>query len=207
MYRAIAYLVLSITLAMATLYAVPAHGADKGKAGKIKAAEPAPKPWEPQQYTPDEAPVYNVHNWYAGVTGGYAWVPDGFDDVWHGGVYGGYLWRPNAVLGLGVEADYVLRDLGHLKLDDGVASLRGRVGVFVSPTTFVYATGGVAQATTAFVPDGFRKGPVVGGGVEKDLGKNWAVRAEVLHYRHADEYLEWGDLGSTAARLGLSFKF
>lgn len=207
MYRVIGYLVLAISMVIAGACALPAHGADKSKSGKIKAAQ-QPK-YEPPSYVPpaEELPPYNVHNWYAGVTGGYAWAPNGFDDTWHGGVYGGYLWRPNAVLGLGVEADYVLRDLGDLALDDGIASLRGRVGVFVAPGTFLYGTAGVAQATAAFVPDGFRKGLVVGGGIERDVTKTVAIRAEVLHYRHADEYLDWGEQGSTAARVGLAFKF
>ena len=64
------------------------------------------------------------------------------------------------------------------------------------------------MATDAVVPAGFRKGPVVGGGIEQDIqGTNVAIRAEVLHYRHSDEYTGWGDFGSTAGRVGLVFKF
>jgi hypothetical protein len=47
----------------------------------------------------------------------------------------------------------------------------------------------------------------VGGGVDKDVTANVAVRAEVLHYRHADDYFDWGDDGSTVGRVGLLLKF
>lgn len=167
----------------------------------------------PAYVAPSEAPAYKVHNWYGGVVGGYAWLPDeaaelGIDDAWHGGIVAGYLWRPTPRLGLGIEGDYVVRDLGDFAIDDGVASLRGRAGVFILPGTFLYGTAGVALATDAVVPAGFRKGPVVGGGIEQDIqGTNVAIRAEVLHYRHSDEYTGWGDFGSTAGRVGLVFKF
>ena len=167
----------------------------------------------PAYLVPDEAPAYKAHNWYGGVAGGYAWTPDedcgpSCDDVWHGGIVGGYLWRPTPGLGLGIEGDYSVRDLGDFAIDDGVASVRARAGVFVLPGTFVYGTGGVAHATEAAAPPGARKGPVVGLGVEQDVqGMNAAIRAEVLHYRHSDEYTDWGDFGSTAGRVGLVFKF
>jgi opacity protein-like surface antigen len=192
--------------AAVVVLALPAGAASPNKQGKIA----APPKYESQPYTaPEELPAYNVHNWYAGLAGGYAWTPEYADDTWHGGVYGGYLWRPNAVLGLGFEADYMLRDLGQFQLDDGIASLRGRLGVFFAPGTFLYGTAGISHATAAFVPDGFRKGLVVGGGIEKDLGKNLALRLEVLHYRHTDEYLGWDSEvdGTTALRLGAAFKF
>lgn len=210
MRRAIAYLLLSLGLVLAAACVLPAEAASpNNKKGKIAAPE-QPK-YQPPPYTPpaEELPPYNVHNWYAGLAGGYAWAPSGDDDTWQGGVYGGYLWRPNAVLGLGFEADYMVRDLGQLQLDDGIASLRGRLGVFFARDTFVYGTAGIAHATPAFMPEGYRKGLVVGGGVEKDLGKNLALRLEVLHYRHTDEYFKWGEDedGTTAARLGVALKF
>src|SRR5690606_1380935 len=113
-------------------------------------------------------------NWYVGLVGGHAWVPDeahkvDIDDTWHGGIVGGYLWRPSPMFGVGVEADYVVRDLSDFDAGDGVASLRGRAGVFLEPSTFAYLTAGVAQATDAIVPDGFRQGLVVGGGIERDV--------------------------------------
>jgi hypothetical protein len=63
----------------------------------------------------------------------------------------------------------------------------------------VYATAGVAEATGD--KDQRR-------GLDKDVTANVAVRAEVLHYRHAEDYFyfEWGD-GSTVGRVGLLLKF
>ena len=188
-----------LALACILLFAAAGH-ADSPSWGRTIAAPVQP-----------EAPAWKPHNWYVGAVGGYAWTPDepncgqACDDVWHGGVVAGYLWR-NAVLGLGVEADYVVRDLTDFAIDDGMASVRGRVGVFAG-ATFMYATAGIAEATGDIVPDGFRKGLVVGGGVERDVTSNLALRAEVLHYRHADEYTDWGDHGSTAVRAGLVLKF
>jgi outer membrane immunogenic protein len=191
---------LAIALALA---GASASAADLTRRGRI-AAPPAPT-YAPAPYTAPE-PDYKVSNWYIGGAAGYAFADD---DTWQGSVYGGWLWRPNATLGLGVEADYTFRDLGHFALDDGIASLRGRAGVFVAPGTFVYGTAGVAQSTDAVVPAAFAKGLVMGGGIEKDIASNVAIRAEVLHYRHTDEYFGWGDDGdsSTAARLGLALKF
>lgn len=169
------------------------------------------KAWTPSNapaYTPLDSPpesTWKAHNWYLGIVGGHAWTPDGVDDTWHGGIVGGYLWR-NASIGAGIEADYVVRDLGDFTVDDGVASLRGRAGVFFG-TTFVYGTAGIAEATDTIVPDGFRRGLVVGAGVERDIVSNMALRAEVLHYRHADDYFEWGEEGSTAVRAGVMMKF
>jgi opacity protein-like surface antigen len=210
MRRALAYLLLSLGLVLAATCLVPAHAASPNQKGKIVAPQ-QPK-YQPPPYTAvEEMPAHNVHNWYAGLAGGYAWAPSGpyFDggDTWQGGVYGGYLWRPNAVLGLGVEADYMVRDLGRFQLDDGIASLRARLGVYFGRDTFLYGTAGIAHATA--LPDGFDRGLVVGGGIEKDLAKNLALRLEVLHYRHTDEYLKWGEDedGSTAVRLGGAIKF
>jgi opacity protein-like surface antigen len=207
MRRAIAYLLLSLGLVIAAACTLPADAASPNKQGKIT-AQPQPK-YEPPAYTPpaEEVPPYNVHNWYAGLAGGYAWAPSGDGDTWHGGVYGGYLWRPNAVLGLGFEADYMVRDLGQFQLDDGIASLRARVGMYFGRGTFVYGTAGIAHATA--LPDGYDRGLVVGGGIEKDLAKNLAVRLELLHYRHTDEYFKWDqdEEGTTTVRLGGAIKF
>lgn len=187
----------------ALLLATAAHATEPVRRGQIAA------PYVPQTVTVE--PAYKTHNWYVGGVGGYAWLPGeaeqlGIEDSWHGGIVAGYLWR-SSVLGLGVEADYVLRDLGDPALDDGVGSVRGRAGVFVADGTFLYATAGVAEVSNDAVPDGFSRGLVVGGGIERDVVSNMAVRAEVLHYRHAEDYTEWGDHGSTAVRAGLVFKF
>ncbi len=171
MTRIIAVLLVA-GFALVACAALPrAEGAELPKKSKIKAAQqPAAPQYEPPPYAPPVDEIgWKAHNWYMGLVGGYALGPreSELPDTWHGGIVGGYLWRSGATgLAAGIEADYVIRDLGRFQLDDGVTSLRGRAGVFVTPKTFVYGTAGVAQATPAFVPDGLRKGPVVGGGIE-----------------------------------------
>lgn len=192
---------LMVLGACATLWA-----AEPTRQGRI--AAPQQPAYAAPPYTAPAAPEYKAHTFYLGGVGGGAWGEnqDFEDGVVQGGIVAGYLWR-SGVLGLGVEADYVLRDLGDAALDDGTASIRGRAGMFVGTGTFLYATAGVAQATEAAAPDGLRKGLVVGGGVEKDIAANLALRIEALHYRHADDYFEWGEEGSTAVRGGLVVKF
>jgi hypothetical protein len=51
------------------------------------------------------------------------------------------------------------------------------------------------------------QGPVVGGGMEVDIAANLALRVEVLHLRYGADYLDWGDEGSTQARVGAAWKF
>jgi outer membrane immunogenic protein len=188
-------------LALALAWAGAVYAADLPQRGRI--AAPAPT-YAPAPYTAPE-PEYRANNWYIGGAAGYAFADD---DTAQGSIYGGYLWR-NASLGLGIEADYTFRDLGHFALDDGIASLRGRAGVFVGDGTFLYGTAGVARATASIVPADFAKGLVLGGGIEKDIAKNVALRVEALHYRHTDEYFGWGDDAdsSTAVRAGLALKF
>lgn len=206
--RAVARLMFATGLAFLCMAAVTALGHAEGAAkAKSKIAAPAKaEPWTP--YAPIEAPAdaVSAHSWYIGMVGGHAWSGsdgEGQDGrFWHGGIVGGWLYRPASVLGLGIEADYVVRDLG--ALEDGVASLRGRVGVFAG-ATFLYATAGVHETWAADVSD--RRGLVVGAGIEREVAKNWALRLEALHYRHADEYFAWGDDGSTSVRAGALLKF
>ncbi|WP_225713198.1 TonB-dependent receptor domain-containing protein [Bradyrhizobium semiaridum] len=82
---------------------------------------------------------------------------------------------------------------------DWMASLRGRVGVAVTPETLAYVTAGVpfgtvsssgtvsgfttsgAAITTPFKVDTFRFGWAVGAGLESRLFGNWTGRIEYLH--------------------------
>ncbi len=82
---------------------------------------------------------------------------------------------------------------------DWLASLRGRVGVAVTPTTLAYLTAGVpfgtvsssgtvsgftttgAATTTPFNVDTFSFGWAVGAGLESRLFANWTGRIEYLH--------------------------
>jgi hypothetical protein len=209
------YLRLAVgCLALAVLaIAVACQVHADGLPTKGKVAAPT-QTWQPSPYTPpiDSPPpeVIQTHQFYVGVVGGHAWTPGGEGNlnsgIWHGGIVGGWLYRPNSVLGMGVEGDYVVRDLGSAA-GDGVASLRGRVGVFVGPT-FVYGTAGVHETWGAgFMSDDLRRGLVVGGGIEREIAKHLSLRVEALHYRHADDYFRWGEDGSTAVRAGVVFKF
>jgi outer membrane immunogenic protein len=82
------------------------------------------------------------------------------------------------------------------------ASVRGRLGVLVTPTLLLYATGGAAWLQTSvtsscgpvscfpttFAPlvltqSSVRSGWTIGGGIETMFGPNWLARAE---YRYAD---------------------
>jgi opacity protein-like surface antigen len=202
-----------LALAIATLgaCAIPfAQAAEPLKRGKI-AAPQQPPTYAPLPYSAPAEPAYKAHSFYVGGLLGGAWgegadaVEDG---VAQGGIVAGYLWRPGGgVLAGGVEIDYTVRDLGDFRLDDGTATVRGRLGVFVADRTFLYGTAGVGEAFGDALPDGFRRGLVVGGGVEKDIAANLALRVEALHYRHGDSHFEWGDEGSTSVRLGAIAKF
>lgn len=163
----------------------------------------SPHGWD-VQYTPAE---YKTHNLYAGVMGGWNWQEDIKDDGrWDASIVAGYLWR-NSTFGAGIEADYT-RDLEDFEGDDGAASIRGRAGVFLDNKTFLYATAGVTQALSDQVEDlGLDKGLVVGGGLEVQATERVFVRGEVLHTRHSDDYIEWGDEGSTTLRVGLGLRF
>ena len=83
---------------------------------------------------------------------------------------------------------------------DLLANLRLRAGFTVTPTTLVYATGGVGYAsldtsfTTTNTANGVSRdldddsiGFVVGGGVEQKLGRNVSVGVEYLYQRYEDE--------------------
>jgi outer membrane immunogenic protein len=83
---------------------------------------------------------------------------------------------------------------------DFIANLRLRAGATVTPTTLVYATGGVGFAsldtsfTTTNTANGVSRdlddesiGFVVGGGVEQKLGRNVSVGVEYLYQQYEDE--------------------
>jgi outer membrane immunogenic protein len=83
---------------------------------------------------------------------------------------------------------------------DLIANLRLRAGLTVTPTTLVYATGGVGYAsldtsfTTTNTANGVSRdldddsiGFVVGGGIEQKLGRNVSVGVEYLYQRYEDE--------------------
>jgi outer membrane immunogenic protein len=137
-----------------------------------------------------------------------------------GGIHGGYNWLLNSSVLLGVEADWswtknsastaktpwTLGGVGFPPLSsttmsrdiNWLASLRGRLGMLVTPNALVYLTGGVAwggfnygAAATNGVVGSYSvatsssktsAGYVLGGGVEWALTNNWLVRGEYLYY-------------------------
>ncbi|MPZ40568.1 MAG: outer membrane beta-barrel protein [Rhizobiales bacterium] len=74
-----------------------------------------------------------------------------------------------------------------------LATVRGRVGMLISPPTLLYVTGGLAvgriRNTTVWsgpvpfslVDHRTRTGWTVGGGIEHRLAPNWTVKAEALY--------------------------
>jgi outer membrane immunogenic protein len=91
-----------------------------------------------------------------------------------------------------------------------LATLRGRIGVTVTPRVLLYATGGLAAAKIDSTFSGdlgggpvaevtsnpFKAGFAVGGGVEGALDTNWSAKLEALYV----------DLGSYDATLGSGTK-
>jgi outer membrane immunogenic protein len=81
----------------------------------------------------------------------------------------------------------------HSKVD-WLATIRGRLGVTVMPTTLLYATGGAAFGGVksgwfdSFIPpdtvniDKTKVGWVAGGGIEHAFARNWSVRVEGLYH-------------------------
>src|SRR5262245_61004152 len=79
-----------------------------------------------------------------------------------------------------------------------MATVRGRLGVTLSPPTLLYVTGGFAVAhfkdvwgfalapSPAYVSDKTRTGWTVGGGIEHMFARNWTAKIEAL-------YADFGD--------------
>lgn len=94
-----------------------------------------------------------------------------------------------------------------------MANARIRAGFTVTPTTLVYATGGVGYAkfdtsfTTTNTANSFTRdlddesiGFVVGGGVEQKFGRNFSIGVEYLYQQYEDEStVRAGNNGTTPA--------
>jgi outer membrane immunogenic protein len=137
-----------------------------------------------------------------------------------GGVHAGYNWQASPNFLIGIEGDWSWTDNNASQSintrtaagvpfappspavmsrnTDWLASIRGRLGVLVTPNLLLYGTGGAAFAHTNFaatlssVPPGTvwavnfddtRVGWVAGGGAEWAVTSNWLLRAEYLYYR------------------------
>lgn len=96
---------------------------------------------------------------------------------------------------------------------DFTANLRARAGFTVTPTTLVYATGGIGYASldTSFTTtntvnavtrdlDDESIGFVLGAGIEQKLGRNFSVGVEYLYQQYEDESrVRLGNSGTTPA--------
>jgi outer membrane immunogenic protein len=137
----------------------------------------------------------------------------------------GYNWQVGAIV-FGLEGDlnwvdgktsttllsFGLQQVNATTNLDWFATLRGRLGVTVTPTTLLYATGGVAIAhfenawgyalnvTPDFSSDKTRTTWVVGGGIEQMLTRNWTIRLEGL-------YADFGDWTITGPTLIPGFPY
>ena len=199
---------LAISLAAMALYVTSAGAADLGSRRG--------KPYEPPRLpsiVEDEpkAVGYDTHNWYVGAALGYSWGDEhdhGYafrsDDTVPVGLYGGYLWRPNSVLGVGIELDYSLRDVGNFNFGDYLASARGRAGLYVTKDIFAYATAGVGRRGILDEED--KHGIVWGGGVDLAMSKQVSMRVEALQFRHDNSHPSNQDDNNLLARVGLTMK-
>lgn len=123
---------------------------------------------------------------------------------------------------VGIESDVSFSDISGDTFFGGKAAsssldmfgtLRGRAGILVTPTTLVYATGGLAWAdwTNSFVPDSTRNsfsdvewGWTVGGGVETFLNDRLSVKVEYLYLDFGSSTHNW--LMESALALSASIR-
>jgi outer membrane immunogenic protein len=137
-----------------------------------------------------------------------------------GGVSAGYNWQFAPFWVAGIEGDSSWADLT-VPAGSGdvnwIGSVRARLGWTPTPTTLLYATGGVAWANVnipgvdTLPADQTKNGWVVGGGFEwAPWANNWSVRAEYLYYRFTSVELGAGfagDISISEARVGVAYKF
>lgn len=182
-------------------------------------------------------------------------LPQSFNDTsFRGGPYVGANWQfaPRWVAGVEADAGFGSRttsQVGLLPVFAGVffpilpgdrtdlklswdASLRGRLGYLVTPSTLIYGTAGPAWQRFALTSvcdigcgivtttQGTRRGWAIGAGVETEIGGHWLARAE---YRYANfgtarETLDYGvplsttatvdfKLSTSTALFGLAYRF
>jgi outer membrane immunogenic protein len=95
---------------------------------------------------------------------------------------------------------------------DWMATVRGRLGVTLSPPTLVYITGGLAvghfedrwdfvgATTPHFNSDKTRTGWTVGGGIEHMFARNWTAKIEALYANFGDWTVNSPPVGSSVYR-------
>ena len=182
------------------------------------------------------APIWTGVYLGAHAGGGFGKLGDStttFDtDGFVGGVHGGYNFTTSGVV-FGVEGDFSWSNVeGSKSFDfggvtakatvgsDWLASIRGRVGVPVTPSLLLYGTAGVAWAdvngrVTVSTGDissisSTQTGYVVGGGGELAFDRNWSGRVEALYYAFDDAKFSTAgatpfDASVTVVRAGLTY--
>jgi outer membrane immunogenic protein len=137
-----------------------------------------------------------------------------------GGVSAGYNWQFAPFWVAGIEGDASWADLT-VPAGSGdvnwIGSVRARLGWTPTPTTLLYATGGVAWSDVNIIgvdtlpADQTKNGWVAGGGFEwAPWADQWSVRAEYLYYHFTSVLLGAGfagDITINEARIGAAYKF
>ena len=174
---------------------------------------------------------------YLGVNAGYGWnkfvassigssTIDGKGFL--GGVHGGYNWQSSSLV-YGIEGDYDFSNVkgstsgtsGGVTVDTRVkslGSLRGRVGVIVSPQMLVFGTAGygfgrasvnavatAGGASASGSSSGSIKGLVIGGGLEYKMMHNVSLRGDLSRYFSKTDGGSPVSTPSTVIRTGLTY--
>ena len=164
---------------------------------------------------------------YLGANAGYGWARDTDPSIsgFVGGIYGGYNIQAGSFV-LGVEGDYTFsgmnasQTISGINVDVGVSSLwsvRGRLGVAVTPNVVVFGTAGYGGFTVdahvgvlglTATATGRASGLVAGGGVEMAITRNLLGRVEGLYYMgDGSGTLSGTSQDVTVIRAGLAYKF
>jgi outer membrane immunogenic protein len=196
------------------------------------------------------APAWSWTGFYIGINGGGVWhraradvdpAVAGSDSATvkaFGATFGGQVganWQVDRFV-LGIEADWnwvdasdtanftVVPDFNFSSKLSSLVTVRGRVGITLSPT-MIYATGGFAAGkVNNFVPARFggfsdsdvKTGWTAGGGIEHMFARNWTVKGEALYVDLRDSTVQGNDgpgyvgrFTNTAviARGGVNFKW
>lgn len=199
-----------------------ANAADKGPISRVAAQEQS------------ASPEWNRTGFYVGAVAGYSTLvleAEGID-LANGKLMlaplVGFNVRVSPQLVMGLEADWVFTDVGASSSIEGITvttssrhviSVRGRAGVPVGPALLYLTAGPAWQKTKIGATDGveslsdseWQLGLAGGGGIELELTRSLAVRAEALHYIWRDKDAPFADVLNsenqmTTARLGLVFK-
>lgn len=171
------------------------------------------------------APVATWNGCYAGIAGGWGWADvtgTHIDGGNVGGTLGCNVQMNNWVYG--IEGDALWSDIrdtepGLFKFkQDFLGSVRGRLGVLITPTALLYGTGGLGighlslnglGGNAGINFDDTHVGWVAGGGLEWMVAENWTAKVEYLHYGFT---VKDGSFGSAnydvdAVRVGLNYRF